>query len=168
MHSHFKIKRLKLAPPEAAGIALVEVVVALALLTLMVVSSTQALVLANRKAAGMRTLTAARAIVQRNVDTALTVAWTFNNEPPILALTPSAGSRWDDDAPPASSADGIVQIAVMEDGVTATVPGTLTRTVTAVANPEGAQVRKVTFRIDYQYLSHPYSVQMITERAIDD
>jgi hypothetical protein len=146
----------------------VEVVVALALLTLIVVSSTQALVQANRQSAGARTMTAARGIVQRNIDTALTVAWNFSLEPAILALTPALGTRYDDDAPPASNTDNVVQIAVMEDGATATVPGTLWRTVTAVPNPEGAQVRRVTFRLDYTYLSRPYSVQMVTERAIDD
>ena len=57
---------------------------------------------------------------------------------------------------------------MMEDGATTPVPGTLWRTVTAVPNPEGAQLRNVTFRLDYTYLSRPYSVQMATERAIDD
>ncbi len=148
--------------------ALVEVVVALGLLTLMVVSSTQAMMQANRQSAIMRTLTAARGIVQRNIDTALTVGWSFNNEPAMLALTSATGTPYDDDAPPASNTDGVVQIAVMEDGTTATVPGTLWRIVAAVANADGAQIRRVTFRLDYTYLGRPYSVQMVTNRAIDD
>ena len=145
-----------------------EVIVAIALLTLIVVSSTQALVQANRQSAGARTMTAARGIVQRNIDTALTVAWNFSFEPTILSPTPPSGLRYDDDAPPASNTDNVVQIAIMEDGATSTVPGTLWRTVTDVPNPEGAIVRKVTFRLDYSYLSRLYSVQMVTERAIDD
>ncbi len=56
----------------------------------------------------------------------------------------------------------------MEDGTTTTVPGTLWRIVTAVPNVDGAQIRNITFRLDYTYLSRPYSVQMVTERAIDD
>ena len=155
-------------PRNCQGIALVEVLVALCLLTLMVVSTTQALVQTNRQSAGQRTLTAARGVVQRNIDTALTVAWNFNTEPTIIALTPATGTPYDDDAPPASNTDGVVQIAVMEDGTTATVPGVLTRTVTAVANPDGAQIRQVTFRLAYSYLSRPYAVQMSTLRAIDD
>ncbi len=147
---------------------MVEVLVALALLTLMVVSSTQALVQTNKQSAGQRTMTAARGIVQRNIDTALTVGWNFASEPAILALTSVTGTPYDDDAAPASNSDGLVQIAVMEDGATATVPGTLTRIVTAFVNPDGAQVRRVTFRLDYKYLSRPYSVQMSTLRAIDD
>lgn len=113
-------------------------------------------------------MTAARAIVRRNVDTALAVAWNFSVEPPILSLTPVNGSPYDDDAAPASNTDGVVQIAVMEDGLTTTVPGTLWRIVSAVAYPEGAQIRRVTFRLDYKYLSRPYSVEMATIRAIDD
>ena len=148
--------------------ALVEVTVALGLLTLMVVSSTQALMQSNRQAAIMRTMTAARGIVQRNIDTALTVGWNFNVEPAILTVTPATGTPYDDDAPPASNADGIVQIAVMEDGTTTTVPGTLWRIVTPVANSDGAIIRKVTFRLDYKYLTRPYSVEMVTQRAIDD
>lgn len=153
---------------QTAGAALVEVIVALGLLTLMVVSSTQALMQANRQSAIMRTITAARGIVQRNIDTALTVGWNFSTAPPILALTPAPGTPYDDDAPPASNTDNVVQIAVMEDGTTTTVPGTLWRIVTAVPNADGAQIRHITFRLDYTYLSRPYSIQMVTERAIDD
>ncbi|MEO8044899.1 MAG: hypothetical protein ABI674_08325 [Spartobacteria bacterium] len=153
---------------QSAGMALVEIVVALGLLTLIVVSSTQAMMQANRQSAIMRTMTAARGIVQRNIDTALTVDWNFNTEPTILTLTPALGTPFDDDAPPASNADGVVQIAVMEDGTTTTVPGILWRIVASVPNAEGANIRKVTFRLDYNYLARPYSVQMVTERAIDD
>ena len=87
MLSYSSSNKFTFPPRGTVGIALVEVVVALGLLTLMVVSSTQALVQANRQSAGMRTMTAARAIVQRNIDTALTVGWNFAFEPPILALT---------------------------------------------------------------------------------
>ena len=155
-------------PRQTDGIALVEILVALVLLTVMIVSSTQALVQTNRQSAGQRTMTAARGVVQRNIDTALTVAWNFASEPAIIALTSATGTPYDDDAAPASNTDGVVQIAVMEDGTTATVPGILTRTVTAVANPEGAQMRRVTFRLTYDYLSRPYAMQMSTLRAIDD
>jgi len=148
--------------------ALVEMVVAMSLLTLVIVSSTQAFIQANRESATMRLMTAARGIVQRNIDTALTVGWTSSLEPPILALTPPTGALYDDDAPPQSTTDNVVQIAVMEDGTTTTVPGSLLRTVVNEPNPDGAVIRKITFRLDYTYLSHSYSVQMVTERAIDD
>ena len=82
------------------GLALVEMVVAMTLLALVIVSSTQAFIQANRESAVMRLMTAARRIVQRNIDTALTVGWTSSLEPPILALTPTTGAIYDDDAPP--------------------------------------------------------------------
>ena len=56
----------------------------------------------------------------------------------------------------------------MEDGTTTNVPGYLLRTVIEEPNPEGAPIRKITFRLSYTYLSHSYSVQMVTEHAIDD
>jgi hypothetical protein len=37
-----------------------------------------------------------------------------------------------------------------------------------VANPNNAQIRRVTFSLTYNYLSRPYTVQMSTLRAIDD
>jgi type II secretory pathway pseudopilin PulG len=55
-----------------AGMALVEIIVAMSLLALVIVSSTQAFIQANRESAAMRLMTAARGIVQRNIDTALT------------------------------------------------------------------------------------------------
>lgn len=157
---------------QTAGIALVEILVALVLLTVMVVSSTQALVQTNRNSAAMRVSTAARGIVQRNIDTALTVGWSSNSpEPAILTVTtgnPGGTQLYDDDAPPASNTDMVVQIAVMQDGVTSTVPGVLRRKVDVIGNAENAQIRQVTFILTYQYLSRNHSVQMVTVRAIDD
>jgi len=141
--------------------------VAVMLLALIIVVSTQAMLQSNRQAAAMRTLTAARGIIQRNIDTALTVAWDSTVEPAILTLTAPGGGVYDDDEPPADT-DGLVQISVMEDGATVLLRGTLTRIVTAVPNPEDADVRKVTFRLDYPLPSPSYSVEMTTERAIDD
>ena len=167
MAYHIRLRPVSLRRGIAA-MALVEIIVAMSLLTLVVVSSTQAFIQANRESAIMRLMTAARGILQRNIDTALTVGWTSSLEPPILALTPPTGTLYDDDAPPQSSTDNVVQIAVMEDGTTSTVPGSLFRTVVNEPNPDGATIRKITFRLDYTYLSHSYSIQMVTERAIDD
>lgn len=157
---------------ELVAFALVELLVSLTLLALVATSSTLAFLHANRQAAVMRAMTAARGIVQRNIDTALTVGWTSTLEPAILTLTLPTGTLYDDDAPPESTADNLVQIAVMENGTTKSIPGNLWRIVTDVTPsaipPDDAQLRSVTFRLDYTYLSRPYSVQMDTERAIDD
>lgn len=138
------------------------------LLTLTIVASTQAMLQTNRQAAVMRTMAAARGIVQRNIDTALTLAWDSTVEPPILALTGGVSVNYNDGSPDPTGPDN-VQIATLEDDATATGPvsGTLTRTVSDVSTG-GASLRRITIGLAYTYASRPYSVQMTTERAIDD
>ncbi len=46
--------------------------------------------------------------------------------------------------------------------------GVMTRTVTAVANPDNADIRQVTFRLDYTYQKRPQTISMTTMRSIDD
>lgn len=153
-----------------SGVALVEAMVAVMLLTLTIIVSTQAMLQTNRQAAQMRTMAAARGIVQRNIDTALTVAWDSTVEPPILALTGGLPANYNDGSPDPAGSDN-VQIATMQDDAAATGPvtGTMTRTVTNVStgNPV-ATLRRITIQLDYSYNSRPYSIQMTTERAIDD
>ena len=158
-----------------SGFALVEVIVAVMLLTLTIIVSTQAMLQSNRQAAAMRTMAAARGIVQRNIDTALTVAWdsamkpapAVPPEPEILGLTP--GADYDDDGLLGNAPPYNVAIATIQDDPTAAGPvsGTLTRKVIDVST-ESAVLRQITIRLDYTYGSRPYSIQMTTERAIDD
>lgn len=155
-----------------SGVALVEAIVAVMLLTLTIIVSTQAMLQTNRQAALMRTMAAARGIVQRNIDTALTVAWDSTVEPPILALTGGVPVNYNDGSPDPAGSDN-VQIATLQDDATATgtgpVTGTLTRTVIDVStvNPV-ASLRQITIELNYTYNSRSYSVQMVTERSIDD
>lgn len=165
--------------PRTSGVALVEAIVAVMLLTLVIVVSTQAMLQTNRQAAQMRTMAAARGIVQRNIDNALTVAWDSTVEPPILTLTgvltgvtpPSAIPVNYNDGSPDPAGPENTQITTTQDDATATGPvsGTLTRAVLDVstANPI-ASLRRITIQLGYTYNSRPYSVQMTTERAIDD
>lgn len=163
------------APLRTAGFALVEVIVAVMLLTLTIIVSTQAMLQSNREAGAMRTMAAARGIVQRNIDTALSVTWDSTmqpapavpTEPEILGLT--AGANYDDDGPLGNSAPNNVAIASNQDDATAAGPvlGTLTRQVTDVSTG-GALLRQITITLNYTYRSRPYSIQMTTERAIDD
>lgn len=156
--------------PHTSGVALVEATVAVMLLTLVIVVSTQAMLQTNRQAAQMRTMAAARGIVQRNIDNALTVAWDATVEPPILTLTGAVPVNYNDGSPDPAGPDN-TQIATTQDDATATGPvsGTLTRTVIDVStiNPV-ASLRRITIQLGYTYNSRPYSVQMTTERAIDD
>lgn len=145
------------------GFTLVQVMVASAIIVIVGLASVQALVLMNRKAAVMRTLDNARAVVQRNIDTAMGVPYTATVEPPILALTSTSGAIYDDDG----GGDNLVNVALLRSGTAAWVKGTLTRTVTAEPNPEGAVIRRVTFRVSYSYRGRPYSYAMTSLRTQD-
>lgn len=134
------------------------------MLAMMVVASIQALLVSNRIAATNRIRTAARAIVQRNIDTALTVRFDSTATPGILALT--SGTDYDDDG-----SDNGVDILTLKDTAGATLPvvkGTLQRTVTAVSNPQGADIRRVEFSLSYLFQGKPTTVSMSTVRTIDD
>jgi hypothetical protein len=117
----------------------------------------------NRKAAVMRTLSNARAVVQRNIDTAMGVPLTASSVPPILAITTASGAVYDDDG----GGDNLVNIALLRAGTSAWLKGTLTRTVVAEANADNADIRRVTFSVSYTYRGRPYSFSMTTMRTID-
>ena len=58
-------------------------------------------------------------------------------------------------------------IALTRSGTDATVRGTLTRIVLAEANADSADIRRVTFRLDYVFRRHTYSYEMTTLRTLD-
>lgn len=147
-----------------AGILLIEAVVAAAALALVIVGASQALLIANRMAATSRILTAARSVVQRNIDAALTTTFTQASTPAILATTGANGSVWDDDG----GADNIVQISVQDNNTAVVASGVLTRTVVALANADNAVVLQVTFSLTYTYRGRTDTVSMTTIRARDD
>ncbi len=148
---------------EPDGFTLVQVMIATAIIVIVGLASVQALVLMNRKAAAMRTLNSARAVVQRNIDAAMGVPFTTSFEPPILATTTATGSVYDEDG----GGDNLVNIALLRNGTTAWIKGALTRTVVAESNPESATIRRVTFTISYSYRGRPYSYAMTTLRTQD-
>ena len=122
-----------------------------------------ALVQMNNKAAAMRTLNNARAIVQRNIDSALGVAFSKTLQPAILGITSSSGVLYDDDG------GGDNQVAISPAKTVGGVPimGNLYRIVTQQANGDGVDIRRVTFRIDYTIRGRAYSYQMTTLRGSD-
>jgi hypothetical protein len=145
-------------------VLLAEVLVAACVLTVVVVGASHALLTANRIAAASRVLTGARAVVQRNIDNALTVTFSQASQPAILAITPSTGTLWDDDG----GFDNTIQIAVQDNGTAVVAAGALTRTVTAVANPDNADIRQITFRLNYTHRGRAQTISMSTMRSIDD
>lgn len=149
---------------QRAGIMLAETLVAAAVLAIVTVGTSQALLIANRIAAASRVLTGARAVLQRNIDTALVSTFTQNTEPAILAITPAGGAVYDDDG----GFDRTIQIAVQDNGTAVVASGTMTRTVLAVANADSAVIRQVTFTLQYTYRGRPVTLSMSTIRSRDD
>ncbi len=148
----------------SSGMIVMQVALAVGLLGMVMVGTTQAFLVAHRNSAEMRLLTAARAIVQRNIDEALSVGFTSTDEPTILAVTSGAGVTYDDDG----SGDNTIKVATQDNGTTVTTKGTMTRVVTPVTNSDGAIIRKVFFNLAYTYRGRARSTQMTTMRAIDD
>jgi hypothetical protein len=148
------------------GFGLLEAIMAMGLIMLIALSTTQAFLTSNRIAATNRVLTAARTIVQRNLDTALSLRFDGGNVPAVLAITPPTGQTYDDDG----MADGQVNILIQKTGATQTtlVKGTLTRIVLAEANPQNAVIRRITFRLTYNFQRRNFTVDMSAIRAIDD
>ena len=157
---HGKLKSLR----HCTGILLAETLVAAAVLAMVIVGASHALLTANRIAAASRVLTGARAVLQRNIDTALVSTFTQTTVPAILAITPSNGQAYDDDG----GFDNTVQISVQDNGTAVVASGTLTRTVLAVANADNADIRQITFRLQYTYRGRPVSLFMSTIRSRDD
>jgi type II secretory pathway pseudopilin PulG len=154
---------MRVRQDNASGFTLVQVMVATAIIVIVGLASVQALVLMNRKAATMRVLNNARAVVQRNIDTAMGVPFTSTSTPAILATTTASGSTYDDDG----GGDNLVNVALLRAGTSAWLKGTLTRTVVAESNSDGADIRRVTFSLSYTYRGKVYSFSMTTLRTQD-
>jgi hypothetical protein len=118
---------------------------------------------ANTQAVSSRLRTSARAVVQRNIEQALTQKFTLSVTPAILALTSPGGVTHDDDG----GADNLVSICTEDGTGVATVRGTLTRTVTPIANPNGADIRQITFALAYPNGGKTHSYAATTVRARD-
>jgi hypothetical protein len=146
------------------GIMLAESMVAAAVLALVIVGTSHALLIANRLAAASRVLTGARAVLQRNIDTALASTFTQSTVPAILAITPASGQPYDDDG----GFDNTIQISVQDNGTAVVASGTLTRTVVALANADNADIRKITFTLQYSYRGRTELLSMSTIRSRDD
>ncbi len=149
------------------GFGLMEAIMAMGLIMLIALSTTQTFLASNRIAASNRVLTAARTIVQRNLDMAMSQRFDGSSVPPNLVITGNGGATADDDG----GSDGQVNILVEKKagGTTATlVKGTLMRFVTAEPNSVNADIRRITFRLTYQFQRRTVIVEMTGLRAIDD
>ena len=153
----------RLARAKAGGFTVIQAVVAMGIVAVAGAAGMMALVQMNNKAAAMRTLNNARAVVQRNIDTALGVPFSATQQPAVLAITSASGSVYDDDL----GGDNLVTIVTPKNAGGLTLKGTLTRIVTAQTNSDSADIRRITFRIDYTIKGRPFSYAMTTLRGSD-
>lgn len=142
------------------GMTLVEIAIGLAVLGLVAAAAIATLMVLNKNAVSTRIMTNAREIVQRNIEGAVGAPFTSTSIPSILAT--ATGAVWDDDG----GGDNLETIYTSRDG-TAKITGTLLRTVQTEANAVGADIRRVTFHLDYSLFGRPMSYEMTTIRAMD-
>ena len=145
----------------AGGFTITEVMVASLVLLISYIALTQSFVVMNGRAAASRLSTNARVVVERNIAQALSVPFTATVIPGILATTSGTGATYDDDG----NGDNQVNLMVQDSSGAVQIKGVLTRIVTAVANPESADLRRVTFRVAYTYRTKNYTYEMTTVRA---
>ena len=162
MHDFPSLIAKKLFNSRLRAFTLIEVFVAMMAAVLIGSGAVASLLASERLSARMRVLTNARIILQRKINSALGVSFTTTSTPDILSITSASGVVFNDNGAPQQ------YIAVLRSGSTPIVTGTVTRIVTAEPNPDNADIRRVTFRIDYTYLSLPSSFSMTTVRAKDD
>jgi len=152
------------------GFSMLEVIASM-VITVIVASAVIATLLNSQTfAARTRLMTNARLIVQRNVETALGIAFTSVSQPDMLKKTENAnGEIFRENGGQSDT----MTVAITGDGDTV-VEGTLRRIVTELRDDEKpadartAAIRRVVFRIDYQYLGRDYSYELSTIRAQDD
>lgn len=151
---------LRLPPGGQAGLTIVEIAVSVAILGLVAATALATLMVLNRSSVSTRIMTNAREVVQRNIETAVAAPFSSTNVPTIL--TTATKAVWDDDG----GGDNLETLYINRDG-TGKVTGTLLRTVTAEANAAGADIRRVTFHLDYALFGRALSYEMTTIRALD-
>src|SRR5262249_18172524 len=143
------------------GLTFVEIAVSVALLGVVFATVLGTLVVLNRNATSTRLMTNAREIVQRNIETAMGVPFSTSNIPSILAITTTSGQSWDE-----GTGNNQITVYTSRDG-TMKVYGTLTRIVTTEANSLGADIRRVTFRLNYTLFNRNLSCELTTIRSKD-
>jgi type II secretory pathway pseudopilin PulG len=160
---HHRLGRLR--PPKRCrekGMTLVEVAIGAALLALVSATALGTLTVLNKNAVSTRIMGNAREIVERNIEAAVGAPFTSTSVPTILAITSGSGAVWDDDG----GSDNKETIYASRDG-TVKILGTLTRTVLAESNSASADIRRVTFHLDYSLYGRAMSYEMTTLRALD-
>ena len=141
---------------------IVEIAIGVAVLGIVAAGGLASFITLNKNAVRTRIMTNAKEVVQRNIETAVGLPFLSTSTPTILATTGTAGAVWDDDG----GGDNLITIYTSRDG-TQKVTGTLLRIVRPEPNTTNADVRRVTFHLDYSIFGIPARYEMTTIRALD-
>jgi prepilin-type N-terminal cleavage/methylation domain-containing protein len=155
------------------GFTFVEIVISLGILGLVATAGLASLMTLSKNAASNRVMTSAREVVQRNIEAAVGAPFTTANPPAnhVLDLTATASPfpHWDE-----NGGTNDIVIYTSRDG-TQTLTGTLVRSVIAEPNSLGADIRRITFHLDYgdrptqlhTAFKRALSYEMTTLRSVD-
>lgn len=150
------------SPGERAGFTLIEVAVAVAVISIFVAGAVLALVQMNRYAAISRLQTLAQALAQQRVDEILSTQWILG-QPRPAAL--NAGTRTDANLPlnndPLNSQTGLSSLFTDLD-----VAVNATR-VSEITDLSARQCRAVV-TVTYNFRNRPYQIRLSTLRATDN
>ena len=126
------------------------------------VASLESLVMMNRNAAVNRMYSNARAVVQKDADTALSDVWTSSASPTPSCMASGTSSVAIDSRDDPNNSWGAVTL----------VAGSLARTVTPVLYQSGTSGPVVTYQItssvSYVYRGRTFTYQVTTMRSTDD
>lgn len=151
-----------------SGFSLIEVCMAVATIILLGAAVLQALLQCMSYAASSRLMTNARAIVHRNVDAAAGVAFPSVTNTPTLLVPTGSWTVCEDDGVTVQGST-VENIQLSGSNGTVLVSGTLSRLVTQENVPESsdAEVYRITFKVDYTFLSKNFSYSETTLRSVD-
>jgi hypothetical protein len=152
---------------------MVQVMVSTAMILICGQAGVQTLLFMNNKALAMRIMSNARAVVQRNIDTAMNVPYTSTSVPSILATNSSSASALGNvyNETTMQDASGATSNILLSDSGTTLLTGTLYRNVTAETYSDSTNttiiVRRVTFTMNYNLRGRAYSFSITTLRSVD-
>jgi len=117
----------------------------------------------NKNAASTRVITNVKEIVERNIEAAVGAPFIATGVPRILEKT--SGEVWDE-GPGTNFSLNQTSIYTSREA-TSKITGTLTRIVQDETNVLSADIRRVTFRLNYTLFGRAQSYEMTTIRAMD-
>lgn len=149
-----------------SGFTFLEVIAAMTVSLVLGVVIIGGLMTAQRYAASTRLSTNARLLLQRHLDTALNVKFTSASTPDILTLT--TGEKGEIYTALATSGTNQAVPIAMDNSGGAYVSGTLYRKVVMESNPANADIRRVTFTVEYHFQGRDHSHSLTSIRSRDD